>query len=121
MIFVAYGTNDFGTYSDITTLVENQSKFFNQLIAIYPKTKIYYISPIWRKDYDTPKPMGKFSDACKIMKEVARLFGVTVIDGEKMIPPFEKFMADDLHPNDLGFSIYARNLVKEVIRLNSKK
>jgi hypothetical protein len=35
-----------------------------------------------------------------------------VIDGKKMVPPLPSMTADNLHPNALGFSVYAHNLIK---------
>ena len=57
--------------------------------------------------------MGTFENACAIVKEEAEALGLTVIDGLTLVPPMPEFFADEyLHPNDLGFGVYAENLIR---------
>ena len=48
-------------------------------------------------------------------RDIAKSYGFDIVDGYKIIPANCDFYADDLHPNDLGFSTYAQNLIKELI------
>ena len=41
--------------------------------------------------------------------------GVTVIDGRTLTPHLPEFYSDKvLHPNALGFGVYAENLIKAI-------
>ena len=59
--------------------------------------------------------IGSFADVrAAIIEEIARL-GLRHIDGLTLVPHSPAFMADlTLHPNDLGFSLYAQNLIAEL-------
>ena len=38
------------------------------------------------------------------------------VDGLSLVPPIPEFFADtNLHPNDLGFSLYAENLCRQLL------
>lgn len=112
IVFVAYGTNDFGHLSSLEELKDNAHNYLLKVKQVYPHSKIYVISPIWRTDEDVVYRMGSFYDCNNTIKSVAKALSLPIIDGEKLVPPHKKFMADCLHPNDLGFSIYALNLLR---------
>ena len=43
--------------------------------------------------------------------------GFEVISGLELVPPRAELFADTyLHPNDLGFGVYAENLIKKLDR-----
>ena len=112
-VIVAYGTNDSNKFSTLDEISSRASVFLKKLMEFYPEAKICVITPIWRLDYDTAvKAYGHVSLAADAIGNAARALGLKVIDGMKMIPPHEIFMANNLHPNDLGFSVYAHNLIK---------
>ena len=111
-VIVAYGTND---SFRIHSMDEFGELVHDCLLAVrnfYPNANMHVITPIWRTDYDEPKPYGHVRLVADRIKEEAEKLSLHVICGMDMIPPFEKFMDDFLHPNDLGFSIYAHNLIK---------
>lgn len=112
VVIVAYGTNDsfrIKTMDDFGKLVHD---CLTTVRDFYPNAEMHVITPIWRTDYDEPKPYGHVQLVGDRIREEAEKLSLHVIDGMTMIPPFEKFMDDSLHPNDLGFSIYAHNLIK---------
>lgn len=114
-ITVAYGTNDFSTctYEDFTVRCKG---FFEELSRNYPNSKIFAITPIWRKDYMGDRTFGEFFKVEEYIKTVCENFpNVTVISGFDLVPKDEKYYSDlRLHPNDEGFEFYAENLYNEI-------
>ena len=111
-VFVAFGTNDFNRFQTLQEIEDRAAEYFSRVKALYSRAKIFVVSPIWRMDEETPRAAGKFSDCQRAIKETAKRCDLEIIDGEKLVPPQAKLMADDLHPNDLGFTLYALNLLK---------
>ena len=111
IITVAYGTNDWSTRTLERTL--NASKgFYAKLRALYPKAKIFAITPIWRADDHRITKVGTFSEGVEIVRNAASAQeGVIVVDGSRMIPHLREVCSDRyLHPNDYGFKFYANAL-----------
>lgn len=110
-ITVAYGTNDWGKMSaeDFTA---NCRAFFENLRATYPDTPVFAVTPVWRADLDTERPMGPFGELHRIIAETAdSLPQVYVVDGRGLIPPETSLFGDGrLHPADEGFAHFAENL-----------
>lgn len=114
-ITVAYGTNDWGKCTP-ASFRTNCRAFYENLAKNYPNAKIFAITPIWRKDYDSQRPFGNFFEIEKIIiEETADLSNVTVIEGFGLVPHDSQYFADvRLHPNDAGFAFYAENLTKAI-------
>ncbi len=112
---VAYGTNDWRRYSR-EVFTKNCVGFYKALSENYPASKIFAITPIWRKDYTIKTDFGAFSDTEKyIFKAVENLENVTVISGSDLVPKDERYYADfRLHPNDEGFDFYYKNLYSKL-------
>lgn len=115
IVFVAFGTNDYYTFKTMEELEWRARGFFKNIRATYPDAKMFAITPVWRMDLDVKYPMGSFEDCCNLLKRLAKEAGLFVIDGDDMIPRDEAFMADFLHPNDLGFHAYARNILRNIL------
>ncbi|MBE6597644.1 MAG: SGNH/GDSL hydrolase family protein [Ruminococcaceae bacterium] len=115
-VIVAYGTNDANKFATLEEIGKNCKDFLEKLKALYGGAKIFVITPIWRIKYDEPKPFGHIRRVADLVRETAEELGLTVVDGLSMIPANEFFMADNLHPNDLGFALYAHNLIKVMER-----
>lgn len=117
LITVAYGTNDWnGCTRD---LVEERCRQFYQALARrYPKAQIFAITPIWRKDGGKETQFGAPQPAVAdlIASVCADIPGVTVIRGGGFVPWLEEFFEDKyLHPNDMGFDFYAKNLYNALL------
>ncbi len=110
IITVAYGTNDWsGRTRERTELCSNE--FYKKLRAKYPKAKIFAITPIWRADNHRITKIGAFEEGRAIVRNAALASGVTVIEGDGMIPHLPDVCSDlYLHPNDYGFKFYANAL-----------
>lgn len=115
-IIGAYGTNDWTchTTENFDTYCKN---FYKNLSITYPNSKIYAISPIWRKDYATSRKFGDFTSVSEhIKKAVAEFKNVTFISGFNLFEHNEKLYRElTLHPNDAGFKRYFESL-KEFIK-----
>jgi len=110
IVIVAYGTNDSNHVNTLEELAKNCRDYLVEVKKAYSTSKIFVITPIYRITNDEIKPYGDVKLAGKQIQAVAESLGLEVVDGQKMIPHFETFMADNVHPNALGFSVYANNL-----------
>ena len=115
IITVAYGTNDWSK-TEKDEFIENCKAFFDNLSTNYPTSKIYAITPIWRKDYTEYRPFGEFCDVAKLIKELtAKHSNIKVISGFDFIEHEEKWFCDKrLHPNDEGFLRYFKSLSEQI-------
>ncbi len=82
----------------------------------YPQSKIFAITPIWRKDMNEDRIFGAFEKVEENIKSAVKdLKNVTVISGFDFVLKDEKYFADlRLHPNDEGFKYYYENLYNEI-------
>jgi len=115
-ITVAYGTNDWSHADSYEELMNACRGFYHNLAANYPNAKIFAITPIWRGSEQEKRPVGPFPIVSEIIRDaVSDLENVTVIDGYGFVPQDPAcFSPDLLHPVDLGFSHYGKNLVAEL-------
>ncbi len=115
-VIIAFGTNDWGAAKDAEAYEKNTREFLDGICARYAGKKIFVISPIWRGDTaDRVTGVGRFEVALGLVKKQAEAHGVYLIDGYTLVPHMENFYADKfLHPNALGFGIYAENLIKTI-------
>lgn len=120
-ITVAYGTNDWSKTKE-EDFKKRCHAFYAALSMNYPKTKIFAITPIWRKDYVETKAFGEFSKVAEDIQNIVISFeNVKCIHGIGFVPQDENYFADlRLHPNDSGFDHYFLNLYEQVMKnLNS--
>ena len=115
VVFVAYGTNDFGHYKTYDEFRFHCEAHLALIADAYKDKKVFVLSPIWR-DKREGKAMGSFDGCIDIVKNGADKYGLNYIDGLKLVPPMASLFQDEyLHPNDNGFSLYAENLIKELL------
>ncbi len=118
-IIVAYGTNDFfgGYFTSTEELHRHTKEFLDGVSTLYGKKKVYLITPIWRAGEERLQPLGHFSDYRNLLWREAEQRGFLPIDGTALVPHDSAFFADKtLHPNDLGFGIYAENLTRAMLK-----
>lgn len=114
-VCIAYGTNDWGFYENKEQLREHAKAYLDKVTNKYENAKIFGISPIWRGDNDKIMPMGTFEECCNIVKEEIKNHNMILVEGEYLVPHSPEFFDDGfLHPNDIGFGIYAQNLAKSM-------
>lgn len=111
-IIVGYGTNDWVLRPSLAELEEVVDALLHRLFDLYPTTEILLLSPLWRSDWETERAMGSFTEMSEAIKKVSKGFPlVTFIDCLSCIDHTEEVFADGfLHPNEKGFSLYARSL-----------
>ena len=114
LVVAAWGTNDFGFFSSADVLAERAERTFSRIKALYGNARIYAVTPIWRRDERTDRAMGSFALCRETIRAAAEAQGIAVLDGYAMVPHRDEFMADDVHPNDLGFSQYAAHLLRAI-------
>jgi len=114
-IFVAFGTNDWKQGVDVST---NCERYFKKLNRIYPNVPINVILPIWRGDIEelektTPH---RFMEVREIIREKAERYpNAKVIDSIDFLLHCEGVFEDQrLHPNDIGFIMYAEEILKAI-------
>lgn len=114
-ITVAYGTNDWNRCTE-EEFIHNCKEFLYNLNITYPNSKIFVITPIWRKDMNQIRQFGEFKNIEKIIKKQAEGFeNISVVQGFEFVPQNENLFADlRLHPNDNGFKYYFENLAKQI-------
>lgn len=114
-ITVAYGTNDWSKCS-FEEFSENCKGFLQNLSENYPKSKIYVITPIWRKEVLEEAKLATFKEVTEFIKNTAELYSnMTVIGGFDFVPKREEYFADlRLHPNEKGFDCYFKNLTDSI-------
>ena len=116
LITVAFGTNDWSGQT-AEAFERNADAFYTKLATLYPDTRIYAILPIWRADWEKVTKTKPFHESRALLKELAEKHdNIRVIDGMELTPHLPVFFSDlYLHPNDMGFAIYAEELVKRMI------
>ena len=114
-VVIAYGTNDFGRFHTLDDMRERASRFMDEIARQFGKKRVMVITPIYRADWQKAKRMGTFSDACALVREEALRCGFEVVDGMELVPHNGDFMADAVHPNDLGFGVFAERLIRKML------
>ena len=114
-ITVAYGTNDWSR-KERDEFLNNSRKFYENLSKNYPEAKIFAISPIWRADSANITAVGEFGFVEETVKSIAdSLPNVKFISGIDLVPKSPEYYGDlRLHPRNIGFDHYAKNLLAEI-------
>jgi hypothetical protein len=113
---VAYGANDWNSNTE-EEFAENSRNFCTELRKNYPKSKILVLAPIWSQTrQEKQKDRWPFENLAMRLKalpgSVENLF---VIDGADFVPfDVACFAEDRVHPNDVGFAYYAKNLQEKM-------
>lgn len=117
LVTVAYGTNDWCVLNAENGL-RQMKEFLQKLTQVHKDSVIYVILPIWRGNgaEDVQKALGTLEEYRAILREEAGKYEqITVIEGIDLVPHHADFyIKDQLHPNALGFTQYAKNLLNEI-------
>lgn len=116
-VIIAYGTNDAMRFKVFEDMEKRVVGYLDLIKKEYGSKRVVVISPIWRGNAEM-KPMGaEFDKKRKMIEREAEARGFEVVDGLTLVPPRPELFADTyLHPNDLGFGVYAENLIKYLDR-----
>ena len=114
-VVVAYGTNDWRhkTMADFTA---DAAAFLARINLIYGALPVFVILPIWRTDTDDGEPCaGDFMECRAAIGRLAASQGFTVVDDYDLLPHDTRLFSDGyLHPNDIGFQLYAQRLCEVI-------
>ena len=115
LITVAFGTNDWSGQT-AENFEKNADGFYTKLAKLYPNIPVFVILPIWRADWEKVTKAKPFHESRAILRGLAEKHSnFHVIDGMTLTPHLPSFFSDFyLHPNDLGFEIYAQELVRQM-------
>lgn len=138
-VFVFGGTNDyghgdapFGKEDDKTegTFCGAVYSLFNKLISKYGKEKIVVMTPLHRRNDESPLGEGArvggapLKEFAAVIKSEAEKLGLKVIDlfNEPKLNPNDdelnkKYFADGLHPNDEGHTLLAKIIEEKLNNL----
>ena len=110
LVFVAFGTNDYGKWGgDAEKYKTALVGFYDNLTAQTGDTPIFAFTPIWRDDR-TEEENYRWRGVQKSV--LSQYPSVTVLDGELLVPHVKSFYQDlRLHPNDKGMMAYAENIL----------
>jgi hypothetical protein len=116
VVLVAYGTNDVVKVDSIDEIERNICAYFDKLISIYSKSRIYAITPIWRDFIEDPSYWDKALRVRHLIWDKAQKSGCQMIDGLKLVPHLSTCYFDaTTHPNEIGFHQYALNLCNQIV------
>ncbi len=116
IVVVAYGTNNWSK-TPYERFEKDCRSFFENVRKAFPDSVIFALTPIWRADCDKRLAMDfPASELDERMRGICEgIDGINFINGWELTPHIPDFYSDKyLHPNDLGFSVYARNLYKKM-------
>ncbi|MBR6510137.1 MAG: SGNH/GDSL hydrolase family protein [Clostridia bacterium] len=135
IVAVFGGTNDFGhgdapigNINDNTpdTFYGGLNFLYKNLIAKYPDAFIFVITPLHRTNEENLKGDGSkekeslsLREYVKIIREVADCYSLPVLDlfaNSGIYPEIpahkEKYTVDGLHPNDFGYEVISKRIIK---------
>ena len=116
IVLVAYGTNDW-SHCQPDDVHARAKAFYERLAALYPAARILAVTPLWRDDPPSHSPFGEDVRCIdRLISEIcAAILNAAVITGYNLVPHLPEFFSDRrLHPNDIGFALYAQNLLREI-------
>ena len=87
--------------------------FFARMNLIYGGLPVFVVLPIWRADTHRTDTAGDFMECRAAIGRMAASQGFTVVDDYDLLPHETRLFSDGyLHPNDIGFRLYAQRLIE---------
>lgn len=112
VVIIALGTNDVYFVDDYDVIQTNIDAYYEKINKIYGNKKVIVITPPYQTGIEnnihTYDLLKKVTD--KIIRQ-ASVYHFDVVCGFDLVPHDPAFFTDPAHPNDLGFSQYAFNLI----------
>jgi len=114
-IFIAYGVNDFIQDRSLADF-EDESRGMLEVLSSHEDAEIFLLTPIpWALRTNANEINLFLEDYREVLRSVAKDFPkVKVIEGAKLVPDDPNYYVDNVHPNDLGASTYADNILAEL-------
>ncbi len=112
LAIVAYGIND---WSKCRLIEKTADAYLKKLRELYPGIPVFVLLPIWHFPIDDVRPASGLTleNARLIYQAAAERNGCIVLDGRKFLPQDPELYYDHrTHPNDKGFSYYAKGVLE---------
>lgn len=118
MAIIAYGSNDWAL-KDRQRLIEDGGAFLERFHALYPTLPTVVITPVWRVDGPTRRSDDfRIEETDGILQAiVAKYPNMRAVCGQKLLPKIKELLDDVAHPNELGFTVYAKRLCDAMDKL----
>ena len=114
-VFLALGTNDFSRFDDRDEFLGRMKETMDRLASLYTGKPVIAITPTPRFDGET-RPAGDHALFRRLIAGEAEKHGFFPVDGASLIPADKTFFTDAVHPNDDGFSLFAENLWRILLK-----
>lgn len=113
IVLVAYGTNDYTFFQSPGDQERACSEYLGRVRELFGGSRVFCVSPLWRADGIVKRGAGSFEECRgRIIRQI-ELHGFVHIDGYTLHPRAPEFFGDaNLHPNEYGYSVYARRLME---------
>ena len=114
-VFVAYGVNDFSQDRSLSEF-EDESRGMLEVLSSREDVEIFLLTPIPWALRTNPNTINlKLEDYREVLRKAAKDFPkVKVIEGADLVPDDSVYYVDNIHPNDLGASMLADNLLAKL-------
>ena len=111
MAIISYGSNDWAL-KDRQRLLADGSAFLERFHSLYPTLPTVVITPVWRVDSPTRRSDDfRIEETDGILQSiVAKYPNMRTVCGQKILPQIKELLDDVAHPNELGFTVYAKHL-----------
>ena len=113
--FVAFGVNDFAQNRELADFAADTEQMLKHL-SMRDGAVIYLLTPVPWFGRIEPNTLGlQLDEYRQTLKLVAADFkNVCLIDGLQLVPDDPSCFVDNIHPNDKGMRIFAKNLLQKV-------
>lgn len=114
-VFIAYGINDFNQARSLKEF-EDETRGMLEVLSSREDAEIFLLTPIPWALRTNPNEIDLYlEDYREVLRKAAKDFPkVKVIEGAKLVPDDPAYYVDNIHPNDLGASTFADNLLAEL-------
>lgn len=114
MLIVALGVNHNGRKHSPDKVETDARETLEKLKNFYPNARKVALSPTWyRPSSGKEEDIRRAEEIRKAVEKVAVEQGYELIPGLSLLPAMPEFYSDGhLHPNPLGFSILAENIIR---------
>jgi lysophospholipase L1-like esterase len=113
--FIALGVNDFNQNRKLPDFAAATQQMLNYL-NMRKDALIYLITPVPWAGRREPNSIGlQLEEYRRMLKTVAAGFkNVCLINGTELVPDDSSYFVDNIHPDDNGMNIYAKNLLQKI-------
>jgi lysophospholipase L1-like esterase len=114
-VFIAYGVNDFHQARSLREF-EDETSGMLEVLSSREDAEIFLLTPIpWALRTNSNEIGLYLEDYREVLRRTAKDFPkVKVIEGTNLVPDDSIYYVDNIHPNDLGASTIADNLLVEM-------